>query len=111
MDFNEYQKLSRKSFVDNYKDDALRFSYLSMGLTSECGEYANKAKKVLRDDNSKITPEKREGMIDELGDVLWYLSQIAVELDIDLEDLAKRNVDKLTSRIERGKISGSGDNR
>ena len=47
----------------------------------------------------------------ELGDTLWMLSEIAIRLDISLEYVARLNIEKLTSRLKRGKINGSGDNR
>jgi len=47
----------------------------------------------------------------ELGDVLWYLSAIASDLDISLEDVARTNLKKLESRLIRNKIRGTGDNR
>ena len=47
----------------------------------------------------------------ELGDVLWYLTQVATEFDLDLDELARRNLEKLFSRKERGVIRGDGDNR
>ena len=47
----------------------------------------------------------------ELGDVLWYLTQICTELDLTLEEVAEANLVKLFDRLERGKIKGDGDNR
>ena len=48
---------------------------------------------------------------DELGDVLWYLAILADDLEVDLEDVAKWNVDKLQRRMKSNKIKGDGDNR
>jgi NTP pyrophosphatase (non-canonical NTP hydrolase) len=47
----------------------------------------------------------------ELGDVLWYMAQIATELDLDLQDVADANLEKVFSRLERDKIKGDGDYR
>ena len=44
-------------------------------------------------------------------DVLWYLSQVATEAGLDLEEIAAENLDKLFSRQERGVLRGSGDDR
>lgn len=82
-----------------------------MGLAGEAGEIAEKIKKVLRDDNGLITNEKKQEIKKELGDVLWYVSQIATELGLSLEESASFNIEKLTSRKERGKLQGSGDDR
>jgi len=50
-------------------------------------------------------------MTKELGDVLWYLSQLSTELSISLEEVASLNIEKLISRKKRNKLHGSGDNR
>lgn len=47
----------------------------------------------------------------ELGDVLWYISNLAYELGLDLNETAEENLKKLFSRKKRGKIKGEGDNR
>jgi NTP pyrophosphatase (non-canonical NTP hydrolase) len=50
-------------------------------------------------------------MAKELGDVLWYVAQLASELGLELEDIARENLEKLSSRQRRGVLSGSGDER
>jgi NTP pyrophosphatase (non-canonical NTP hydrolase) len=80
-------------------------------LSGETGEIAEKVKKIIRDDQGVITDEKRDQIAKEAGDVLWYLSQLATEIDYSLEDIAQMNLDKLASRAARGVLSGSGDNR
>ncbi len=56
-------------------------------------------------------PEMKEAIIMEVGDTLWYISALATELGVPLEDLAYKNIEKLTGRKIRGTIGGSGDNR
>jgi len=85
--------------------------YPTLGLSGETGEIAEKVKKIIRDDQGVITDEKRDQIAKEAGDVLWYLSQLATEIDYSLEDIAQMNLDKLASRAARGVLSGSGDNR
>jgi NTP pyrophosphatase (non-canonical NTP hydrolase) len=58
-----------------------------------------------------LTDERREALAAELGDVLWYLAQLATEAELDLEELAEANLAKLASRRERGALHGSGDTR
>jgi NTP pyrophosphatase (non-canonical NTP hydrolase) len=82
-----------------------------LGLVGEAGEVADKLKKVIRDHGGVLTDPVRDAVAKELGDVLWYLSVLAYELDYDLNTIAQGNLDKLASRQERGVISGSGDNR
>ena len=109
MTFEEYQKLSRKTAI--YPDKGNNFIYPTLGLTGEAGEVAEKIKKVLRDDKGIIDDSRKQEIKKELGDVLWYLSQIATELHLSLNDVADSNIKKVNSRQERNKISGGGDNR
>ena len=109
MDFNEYQKQSRKTAL--YPNVGDNFVYPTLGLVGEAGEVADKLKKTIRDDAGVITDEKKVEVKKELGDVLWYIAQVASELDLSLEDVAQKNLDKLFSRKDRGVIGGSGDNR
>lgn len=53
--------------------------YPDLGLLSEIGELAGEAKRVIRDDDGVLTTERREKMIDELGDIMWYLAAISHE--------------------------------
>ena len=72
---------------------------------------AEKVKKLLRDDDGVLSDERREALAGELGDVLWYVAQVATEAGLDLEEIAQGNLDKLLSRQRRGVLSGSGDSR
>ena len=68
-------------------------------------------KKVLRDNDGVISEEKREEITKELGDVLWYIANLSKELNVSLEDVAQKNIEKLQSRQQRNELHGSGDNR
>ncbi|MGI6341259.1 MAG: nucleoside triphosphate pyrophosphohydrolase family protein [Minisyncoccales bacterium] len=109
MNFNEYQQKARQTAIYPNKDN--NFIYPTLGLVGEAGEVAEKIKKVIRDNNGIITQEKKEEIKKELGDVLWYIANLAYELNIDLEDIAEGNIEKLFSRMERNKVHGDGDNR
>ena len=108
MDLAEYQRLSR-STARYPRDQAL--TYPALGLAGEAGEFADHAKKVIRDDGGEVTAVRREAMAKELGDVLWYVAQLASELHLDLDEIAQANLDKLLSRQRRGVLSGDGDDR
>ncbi len=108
MDLSEYQRESRRTA--EYPREAW-LAYPALGLAGEAGEVAEHAKKAIRDDRGKIGDERRAAMSKELGDVLWYVAQLASELDLSLEDIAKQNLEKLFSRQARGVLSGSGDDR
>ena len=102
--FDEYQKACHTT-ATYPKDQWL--AYLSLGLAGEAGEFANKAKKIIRD-NRELD---RWAFAQELGDVLWYISELASHLGIPLSAVASANIKKLADRQVRGKISGDGDKR
>ena len=86
--------------------------YLTLGLTGESGEIANKVKKFIRDGAAKDEYlAKRIEIGYEIGDVLWYCAVLAEELEMNLGHIMEKNLEKLADRHKRGKISGSGDNR
>lgn len=109
MDFREYQMIARKTAVYPNIDNNLIYPVL--GLTNEAGEVAGKLKKVIRDNDGLLTDEARQAILDECGDVLWYLSQTCMELEANLDDVAKQNVSKLMDRYKRNVLKGSGDKR
>lgn len=88
-----------------------RLVYPILGLVGEAGEIANKAKKIARDKGGNMDTVAQDDAHAELGDVLWYVSAMATELDTELSDVGSSNLDKLSSRKERGVLGGSGDNR
>ncbi len=107
--FAVYQRESRRTWSEIATNHTI--VYPTLGLTNEAGEVAGKIKKIFRDHNGVITPEDREALKHELGDVLWYLTQICTELDLTLEEVAQANLAKLFSRQARGVIRGDGDKR
>ena len=109
MRFSEYQSRSRETAV--YPDAGNNIVYPALGLCGEAGETAEKVKKAIRDDAGTLTEERREAIAAELGDVLWYVAQLATEADLDLDEVAAANLEKLLSRRERGVLQGSGDER
>lgn len=110
MNFKTYQKYAWTTAAYRNKGDNIY--YPTMGLGSEAGEVLGKVKRLMRDqENDTISKELRLKIIDELGDVLWYVAAIATELKISLDDIATMNLDKLFDRKERNVISGEGDTR
>ena len=123
--FNTYQRLTRSTALytkaceeasrdltgDVGATTLLRFMYAVLGLAGEAGEVANKAKKLVRDDNSTLTPTFTEAIGKEIGGVLWYCAAVCSELGINLADVAAKNLAELKSRQQRGTLTGSGDNR
>lgn len=88
--------------------------YPTLGLTGEAGEVSEKIKKLIRGGggfDAPISPETREEIIKELGDVLWYINACAHEVNATLEEVATTNLDKLFDRKDRNQLHGEGDNR
>jgi NTP pyrophosphatase (non-canonical NTP hydrolase) len=105
MNFEDYQAQAKKTAV--YPTSYV-LVYPALGLAGEAGEFANKVKKLLRDGAQLTT---RQALLDELGDVLWYLAACASDLEANLNDIALNNIQKLQSREQRGVVKGSGDDR
>lgn len=104
--------------LDEYQQKALETAiyptpivYPALGLCGESGEVADKVKKVLRDNNSEFSDEKKREIAMEVGDVLWYCATLANDLGYTLDEIAEMNYEKLHSRQLRDKLGGSGDNR
>lgn len=109
MNLNEYQSLALRTARP--KDAKNELFHLLLGLCGEAGEIAEKAKKIVRDHESDFSVLDKDDLKKELGDVLWHVAVIADYFDIELESVGDTNIKKLASRLERGVISGSGDDR
>jgi len=109
MNFDDYQKKSRRTAI--YPNQGKNFIYPTLGLVGEAGEVAEKIKKVLRDKNNKFDQETKDKISKEMGDVLWYLTQLATELNLSLDEIANDNIKKLMSRKKRGVLHGDNDER
>jgi NTP pyrophosphatase (non-canonical NTP hydrolase) len=109
MLLSDYQARSRATAVYPAAGDNLL--YPTLGLCGEAGEVAEKIKKMVRDDGGVLSDERRTALAKELGDVLWYVAQIATEAGLDLDEVAGDNLEKLLSRQRRQVLQGSGDDR
>jgi NTP pyrophosphatase (non-canonical NTP hydrolase) len=109
MTLSDFQRRSRATAV--YPGAGDNLLYPTLGLCGEAGEVAEKVKKMVRDDGGELTAERREALAAELGDVLWYVAQLATEAGLDLGEVAEANLAKLRSRQERAVLQGSGDER
>jgi len=110
VDFEEYQRESIKTDLNVVVKES-NLAYYALGLCDEAGEVAGKVKKLYRDYDGELSKEYKKEIAKELGDVVWYLSQMCTKLGLSLEEVAQMNLDKLKSRLDRGKLTGSGDNR
>lgn len=107
--FDLYQYSADETAIYPNKGDNLY--YPALGLAGEAGEVCEKVKKIYRDQKGHMTEENAREISKELGDVLWYVSALACEINISLSVIAEENLDKLRSRQQRGKLQGSGDDR
>lgn len=110
MQLNEYQLYAQKTAIFPTIGGS-RFVYPALGLAGESGEVLEKIKKLFRDYGGVISEEYRVLLKKELGDVLWYVAVLSLEVGLTLEEVAQDNIDKLADRQRRGVIGGSGDMR
>lgn len=127
-----YQKIATKSAIYPGQGTALGLVYVALKLNGEAGELAEHVGKAMRDDvllkpisedgceqlaapsgffASHLTTHRRDLIIKEIGDNLWYLSAICNELGTTLSEAAVINLAKLCDRSERNALRGSGDER
>ena len=111
MTISEYQNKAH-TFADyKHGNGSIDNAYPILGLAEEAGEVCGKFGKAIRDNHAVIEGERRNEIIKELGDVMWFVAELCTSLDVSLEEVMQKNIDKLTSRKERGVIHGEGDNR
>ena len=97
MTINEYQELAMKTLNPELdKKDVLINGV--MGLCGESGEVIDIVKKHLAQGHEL----DKEKIIKELGDVAWYMAEIATVLEVDLEDILVQNIEKLKKRYPEG---------
>jgi len=111
MNLDDYQKKAIATAIYPKDKRLMGLMYCSLKLNGEAGEVAEKVGKLMRDDNFKLSQEKREAILYELGDVLWYLANLANELEISLSTVAVMNLEKLKKRKATNNLKGSGDKR
>lgn len=113
MRFDEYQEEVKKFDLFEQTNNVLEPAFMAkiLGLPGEAGEVSEKFKKIVRDKGGKISNEDKDEIVKELGDVTWYVATIARYLGVSFSEVAEGNIDKLSSRMERGKLHGRGDNR
>ena len=113
MDFNSYQKEAGVTDIGVPDSNRLnpKWLYYAMGVTGEAGEMLEKVKKCFRDHEGYITNRVVEGILLEMGDVMWYMARLCSQFGVDFEDVPALNIKKLRDRMERSQLHGSGDNR
>ena len=111
MDLDQYQEVA-SNYAMFPSDTSLM--YLTLGLCGESGEVAEKIKKYVRENGplqNTYPIQYKEALIRELGDVLWYLANLAKALNVPLNYVATKNIEKIQKRLENNTIKGEGDDR
>ena len=113
MRLDKYQKKASEFdlFETTLDLSAPGFLEKVLGLVGEAGETADKIKKIIRDKGGRADADDIEAIKKELGDVLWYVANVARYLNVPLSEVAEGNIEKLSSRKKRGKLHGEGDER
>ena len=106
MKINEYQQLAMTTLNKNLSKKDVLINGV-MGLCGESGEVIDIVKKHLAQGHDL----DKEKIIKELGDVAWYLAEVAYALDVDLETVLKLNIEKLKKRYPEGFDSNKSINR
>ena len=125
-DLDQYQQEATETAIYPGQGTPLGLVYVALKGAGEAGEFAEHVGKALRDDNlieadptrptspgwcNELTRHRKELLIKEIGDQLWYLAAKCNELDVNLSDVAAINLRKLRDRQSRGVLGGSGDER
>jgi NTP pyrophosphatase (non-canonical NTP hydrolase) len=111
-DLDDYQERAWQTAVWSDRDLGIPpMVYCTLKLTGEAGEFSEKLGKLYRDHGGELTDEQTDLMARELGDVLWYVANLARLLGFSLADIASMNLRKLADRKARGTLRGDGDTR
>lgn len=122
LTLNQYQQLAMQTCMPSSDN----FAYMMLNLMGEVGEFASKVAKDIRKENvtigdivNDLTPtipidawfDRSEELEKEAGDILWQLAGLCHVMGWKLNSVGLKNISKLQSRQQRGKIDGEGDNR
>ena len=107
--FEDYKEAIDPLVLYPRKTQLEALQYVVLGLNGEAGEVAEQIKKAMRNDGGELSAERIESLKKEAGDVLWYLTRLAAELDTSLAEIAEINVEKLYGRKEQGNLKHEKD--
>ncbi|MBD3264439.1 MAG: hypothetical protein GF375_04980 [Candidatus Omnitrophica bacterium] len=108
MLFSQYQQ---KAYETAVYPEKYMIIYPALALAEEAGEVAGLVGKALRDCNGELDAERKARVSKELGDVLWQLAAVATDCELNLDDIAYENLEKLAKRKKEGKLHGEGSDR
>lgn len=96
MNLKQYQEKARSTAI--YKRE-FSIIYPALGIVGECGEVAEKVKKIIRDDHNSISDDKKDAIAKELGDCCWYLANICCDTNFDLDMIYDMKCSSITQHI------------
>ncbi|GCC52802.1 pyrophosphatase [Chryseotalea sanaruensis] len=97
MEFSSYQEKAKETIQKSASDDKYTEMVPFLGIIGEIGSVVTQLKIKLKDGDSYIAYKNK--LTEELGDVLWYLSTIATQSNLDLSDIAEKNLEKIHDRF------------
>ena len=97
MEINEYQRLAMKTLNPKLDKKDILINGV-MGLCGESGEAIDIVKKYLAQGHEL----NKEHLLEELGDIAWYLAELATILEVDLDTILTNNIKKLSKRYPDG---------
>ena len=102
MDIEEYERLAKSTLLKNpdfrITDKQVMISWFALGLSGEAGEVADLVKKGIYHQQGLDYGKLKK----ELGDVMWYISALADQLDMTLSEIMQANIEKLQARFPEG---------
>jgi NTP pyrophosphatase (non-canonical NTP hydrolase) len=110
MKFEDYQRQSKNTVKYPNAIEQNNLLYIGTSLAGEVGEVCNELKKVFRDSHGVVTPEAKEKIIDEAGDVMWYLARLLETLEVPMDTVLAKNIEKLIDREEQGVLGAESEN-
>lgn len=90
INLQKYQESARTTAI--YPNIGNNPLYPMLGLIGETGELSEKLKKIIRDNGGKVTVDKLQMIIGEMGDVMWYIANLCCEFGIVLGDIDDDNI-------------------
>ena len=100
MNFKKYQNIAKQT--DKNPNSNLKSEVIPLlGLVGEAGVLLSEYKKKLRD--GKQYTGFKESIKEELGDLLWYISNLATKFNLDLDKIAQDNLKKTKERWDKPK--------
>lgn len=105
ISLKKYQKfVASLASEDSTRTIERKLGTSGLGLAGESGEFADIVKKILYH-SMDLNEEVHDHMVKELGDIMWYVAFAANTLQVDLQEIIDRNVEKLSARYPSGKFS------